>query len=85
MDLAKGQQVEAVDDLMPAIIKQVKAEFSFVDSVYELAEDWKNLKTPTPALVKFTNDRAREAVRWTASLYLTAWKLSEGIRPPWLA
>ena len=85
MDLAKGQQIEAVDDLMPAIIKQIKAEHSFVDDVYELAEDWKNLKNPTPALVDFTNDRAREGVRWTASLYLTAWKLSEDIKlPGWL-
>ena len=84
-ELAKAQQVEAVGDLMPAIIKQVKAGFSLVDSVYVLAEDWKNLKDPTPALVDFTNDRARESVRWTASLYLTAWKLSENIRlPGWL-
>ena len=85
MDLARGQQIEAVDDLMPAIIKQVKAGFSLVDSVYALAEDWKNLKDPTPDLVEFTLIRARESVRWTASLYLTAWKLSEGIRlPGWL-
>ena len=85
IELAKAQKVEAVGDLMPVIIKQVKAGFSLVDSVYALAEDWQNLKNPTPALVDFTNDRARESVRWTASLYLTAWKLSEGIRlPGWL-
>lgn len=83
--LAKAQQVEAVDDLMPAIIEQIKAGFSLVDNVYALAEDWKNLKEPTPALVDFTNDCAREAVRWTASLYLTAWELSENIKlPGWL-
>ena len=83
--LAKAQQIEAVGDLMPAIIKQVKAGFSLVDSVYEIAGDWQNLKEPTPALVDFTNDRAREAVRWTASLYVTAWKLSENIKlPGWL-
>ncbi len=57
----------------------------FVGGVYELAGDWQNLKDPTPALVDFTNDQAREAVRWTASLYLTAWKLSESIKlPGWL-
>ena len=84
-ELAKAQQIEAVGDLMPAIIKQVKAGFSLVDGVYAIAEDWKNLKDPTPALVDFTNDRARESVRWTASLYLTAWQLSEDIRlPGWL-
>ena len=85
MDLARDQRVEAVGDLMPAIIKQVKAGFSLVDSVYVLAEDWKNLKDPTPDLIGFTLGRARESVRWTASLYLTAWKLSENIKlPGWL-
>ncbi len=83
--LAKAQQVEAVGDLMPAIIKQIKAGHGLVDSVYALAEDYQDLKNPSPALVDFTNDRAREAVRWTASLYLTAWKLSEDIKlPGWL-
>ena len=85
IELAKAQHIEGVGDLMPAIVKQVKAGFSLVDSVYELAEDWKDLKNPTPALVDFTNDQAREGVRWTASLYLTAWKLSENIKlPGWL-
>ena len=85
IELAKTQEVKAVGDLMPAIIEQIKAGYSLVDSVYALAEDWKNLKEPTPALVDFTNNRAREAVRWTASLYLTAWQLSEDIRlPGWL-
>ena len=84
-DLARGQRIEAVDDLMPAIIEQIKTGHSLVDNVYALAEDWKNLKNPTPDLVEFTLIRARESVRWTASLYLTAWKLSEGIRlPGWL-
>ena len=83
--LADAQQIEAAPDLMPAIIEQVKAEFSLVDDVYALAADWNDLKNPTPALVDFTNDRAREAVRWTATLYLTAWHLSENIRlPGWL-
>ena len=83
--LAKAQEIEAVGDLMPAIVKQVHAGFSLVDGVYELAGDWQNLKDPTPALVDFTNAQAREAVRWTASLYLTAWKLSESIKlPGWL-
>lgn len=83
--LAKAQQVEAVGDLMPAIIKQIKAGHGLVDSVYALAEDYQDLKNPSPALVDFTNDRAREAVRWTASLYLTAWKLSADIKlPGWL-
>lgn len=83
--LAKDQQIEPVGDLMPAIVKQIKAGYNLVDSVYELAAALQDLKNPTSALVDFTNDRARESVRWTASLYLTAWKLSENVKlPGWL-
>ena len=84
-ELATAQHVEAAGELMPAIVEQIKAGHKLVDSVYALAEDWQDLKNPTPALVNFTNDRARESVRWTASLYLTAWKLSENVKlPGWL-
>ena len=83
--LAKAQQIEPVADLMPAIIEQIKTGHGLVGNVYELADDWQNLKEPTPALTDFVNNRARESVRWTASLCLTAWKLSENIRlPGWL-
>lgn len=83
--LAKGQQIEPVGDLMPAIVKQIKAGHSLVDSVYALSEDLQDLKNPTPALVDFINEQARESVRWTASLYFTAWKRSESLKlPGWL-
>ena len=85
MELSKGQQIEAVGDLMPAILEQIKTGHSLVGNVYELADAWQDLKTPTPALTDFVNNRARESVRWTASLCLTAWKLSENVRlPGWL-
>ena len=85
VELAQAQQVEAVAELMPAIIEQIKAGHGLVDSVYALVEDYQDLKNPSPAVIAFTNERAREAVRWTASLYLTAWKLSEDIKlPGWL-
>lgn len=32
---------------------------------------------PVPEAVAFGKERARAAVRFTASLYLTAWRLSE--------
>lgn len=84
-ELAKGQQVKPVGDLMPVIVQQIKAEHSLVDRVYELVDDYQDLKNPSPALLDFTKDRSREAVRWTASLYLTAWELSEELKlPGWL-
>jgi len=83
--LATEQQVEPVGDLMPAIVKQIMAGYNLVDNVYALAADLQDLKNPTSALVDFTNERARESVRWTTSLYLTAWQLSENIKlPGWL-
>ena len=84
-ELAKAQEVKHVGDLMPAIVEQIKAGYGLVDNVYNLVEDWQNLKEPSPALVDFTTECSREAVRWTASLYLTAWKLSENLQlPEWL-
>lgn len=84
-ELAKDQQVKVVGDLMPAIVKQIKDGHTLVDHVYKLVDDYQDLKKPSPALLDFTKDRSREAVRMTASLYLTAWKLSEDLRlPGWL-
>ena len=84
-ELAKNQQVKPVGELIPVIVQQLKAEHSLVDRVYELVADYGDLKKPSPALLDFTTERSREAVRWTASLYLTAWKLSEDLRlPGWL-
>ena len=84
-DLAKDQEIMPVEELLPAIFQQIKAGHRLVDSVYDLEEDLKNYQEPTPALVDFTNERAREAVRWTAALYLTAWRISDDISlPGWL-
>ena len=84
-ELAKNQKIEPVDDLMLAIVKQIKAGHSLVDNVYDLAQDFQNLGTPTQELQRFTKERSRESVRWTASLFLTAWKLSENLKlPGWL-
>ncbi len=84
-ELAKKQQVKPVGDLMSAIEKQIKDGHSLVDRVYELVDDYQDLKNPSSALVDFTKERSRESVRWTASIYLTAWKLSEDLKlPGWL-
>ena len=40
--LTKAQQIEAVGDLMPAIIEQIKTGHSLVGNVYELADDWQD-------------------------------------------
>ena len=84
-ELAKDQNVKRVGELFPAIVKQLKNGHRLVDKVYELVEQYQTLKEPSPELLKFTKEQSREGVRWTASLYLTAWKMSENIKlPGWL-
>lgn len=84
-ELAKDQNVERVGALFPAIVKQLKDGHRLVDKVYELVEQYQTLKEPSPELLEFTKERSREGVRWSASLYLTAWKMSENIKlPGWL-
>lgn len=83
--LAKNQQIKPVGELFPAIVKQLKDGHKLVDSVYELVNEYQKLKEPSDGLLSFTTDRSRDAVRWTASLYLTAWMLSEDVKlPGWL-
>ena len=82
--LAKGLKVAAVDSLMPEVLAQFHRGFNLVDKAYGLADafpkygqkDWKEDKK----VIAFATDRARESVRFTASLFLTAWRNSDGIK-----
>ena len=87
-DLAKNQSVQAVPELMPAILAELNQSRSKIDRVYELESvlpgetgAWK----PDSRVVDFGVERAREATRFTAALYLTAWKNSAALKlPAWL-
>ena len=88
-DLARDAKIEPLDDLMDDILKEIEAGRALIDRVYELEDrlpslqdrDWK----AAPEVTDFATERAREATRFTAALYLTAWQLSEQIRlPGWL-
>ena len=84
-ELAKDQHIDIVGELFPAIVKQLRDGHSLVDRVYELVDQYQSLNKPSDKLLAFTKERSREGVRWTASLYLTAWKMSETINlPGWL-
>ena len=82
-ELAKGVQVAPVDgELFAAVRDQVLESNGQVDRVYDLAGGLDPVTAPARA---FAEERGRRAVAFTASLYLTAWRLSEGIRlPSWL-
>ena len=82
-DLAAGQDVAAFDSLMKAVTDQIKKSNWRVEEVYAL---WGHWEDENDARVRaLTLDLARTSVRFTASLYLTAWQQSAEIRlPRWL-
>ena len=87
--MARGQKVEPYDDLMEAIFDQIDTGRELIDLVYELEPDLPDLEgekwTPVASVEQFATGRAREATRFTAALYLTAWRMSEKIElPSWL-
>jgi hypothetical protein len=87
-DLAKNQNIQAVPELMPAIFAELNQSRSLIDRVYELGNNlpaetgaWK----PDSRVIDFATERGREATRFTAALYLTAWEKSATLTlPAWL-
>ena len=89
VELAEAQDITPLDDLMGDISKSVESGHALVDRVYNLADSLPNTLdktwTPIPEVIEFARSRARESVRQTASLYLTAWKISKTVElPSWL-
>jgi hypothetical protein len=86
--LAASQRVMAVSALLPAIMQELEQSRARIDLTYRLESQvppenglWK----PTPEVEAFAEERARAATRFTASLFLTAWRNSTRIKlPQWL-
>lgn len=83
-DLAAGQKLEDFSDsLMVRIVDQIEESNGLVKEVYALLDQWDDEEDTQ--MRAFAEARARTAVYFTASLYLTAWHQSEEIRlPRWL-
>ncbi|MEE2657098.1 MAG: hypothetical protein VX733_01260 [Candidatus Latescibacterota bacterium] len=80
--LATSASVIAYDDLFAAVMGQLEDSFARVNRVYELTHD---LDPLTESGQAFATERADRAASFTASLFLTAWRMSEGVRlPGWL-
>ncbi|MBT4139809.1 MAG: hypothetical protein HOE48_17960 [Candidatus Latescibacteria bacterium] len=81
--LAKNQKIESLEGLMPGILSQFETGFALVDHVYDLGERIPNYDAKEwekdDEVIAFAVNRARESVRFTSQLYLTAWKLSEAL------
>jgi hypothetical protein len=82
--LAAQQEPVAFDSLLGSVVAQIEESNGMVDEVYALMGQWEDGENfEVRALAEA---RARRAVGFTASLYLTAWRNSEAIRlPGWLA
>lgn len=81
--LAAGQEVTGMDSLMGGIVEQIEESNGLVDEVYALLGKWEDGENQE--VHALAEERARTAVQFTASLYLTAWRRSESIRlPGWL-
>ena len=86
--LAQNQTIEPIPDLLPSIEAQMRETYSHVGQTYGL-ENQLPLETgdykPTPAVQAFALERGRTAARFTAQLFLTAWRDSANIKlPAWL-
>ena len=83
-DLARNVTVAPIEgDLAEAVRAQIYESNGRVDRVYELVDGLDPVSEQGRALAQ---ERARRAVAFTASLYLTAWQLSEDVRlPGWLS
>jgi len=73
--------------LLQAVMAQIEASHKLVGTVYELEEslpdfDYSKPLSDTPAVHDFALERLRETTRFTASLFLTAWRDSEFIEIP---
>lgn len=86
--LAQGQTIAPLPTLWPAIEAQMRETYAHIDQTYALENqlppetgDYK----PSPAVQAFALERGRTASRFTAQLFLTAWRDSVNIKLPiWL-
>jgi len=82
--LAAQQEPVAFDSLLGSVVAQIEESNGMVDEVYALTGQWEDGENSEVRAL--AEARARRAVGFTASLYLTAWRNSEAIRlPGWLA
>lgn len=80
-----GAAPEAFDDIHAAVMKEFASSHALVDKVYELEKDLPAAEADLDAhspLAAFGAERLAACVRFTSSLYLSAWKLSEKINLP---
>ncbi len=86
--LSENQKIEPVASLLPAIEREIQLSRQKIDQTYVLEPllppatgPWK----AAPEVENFALERGREATRFTAALFLTAWRDAEKTQlPEWL-
>ena len=78
-----AQAIEPLVSLMPGILKELESSHLLVDRVYELEAGFGDAISAEVRTLAV--ERSKASARFTASLFLTAWKQSENTRiPDWL-
>lgn len=84
-DVLKAVEPAAFDMLMAGVLAEIGRSHALVDRVYEIEKELPDPDKPLPkgpAVTRFATDRLQAAAKFTASLYLTAWKDSAKIKLP---
>ncbi len=83
-ELARGIELVEHDSLMVAIVAALKESHAQVGLIYDIGDAWEDVDDERMQAV--CQERARTAVALTGSLFLTAWRRSDGMwLPGWLA
>ena len=83
-ELARGIELVEHDSLMVAIVAALKESHAQVGLIYDIGDAWEDVDDERMQAV--CQERARTAVVLTGSLFLTAWRRSDGMwLPGWLA
>ncbi|HEX7009721.1 MAG TPA: hypothetical protein VF184_07045 [Phycisphaeraceae bacterium] len=80
--------LRAPDDLAGFVVEELLRSHALVDRVYELEPgipDLSDMELRDPRVRDFTIERMRDAARFTAEVFWSAWRLSADLDPPrWL-
>ncbi len=86
--LADKQTVTPLSALWPGIEAQMRETYSHINQTYAMETGLppeKGAYTPSPMIEAFALERGRTASRFTAQLFLTAWRDSANVKlPSWL-
>ena len=91
--LVQNQNIAPIEKLMPGIESEIQNSRAQIALVYQLENELPQTEKsgarftapPTPGVLRMANERARETTRFTASLFLTAWRDSARVElPVWL-